>query len=843
MTTQALNVWLIEDNPGDARLIQEYLKETPAGDQIVLLHLNSLNELAGSDPQAACDLILLDLNLADSQGPDTLRRCMDIRPETAVIVLTGLDSETTGINAVRSGAQDYLVKDDIDPTSLGRAITYAIERVRLSQHLRQARDERHVLDAAIAQLGQGMVLVDAQMPGMPITFANQAFLGITGYELGEILGRNCRFLQGPDTDRSVVDEIRRALHLREDCSVELLNYQKDGTPFWNQLALSPVFSQDGMLTHFVGLQTDVTTRREQEEHLKLLRTAIDQANESVVISTRLDQRGSPEIVFANHAFTKLTGYESTDINGRDAVFLTGPDTDPVTINQINRSVRKGEAFHGEITGRKRDGSSFEMLLNISPVRSDHGLISHHVATQADITLRKRYEQQILHDALHDSLTGLPNRVMFNERITQALSRADRHSEFDFAVLMLDLDQFKIINESLGHSAGDQLLVEVSKRIAVVLEPGDTFARLGGDDFGIMTDDIQTPYDAARVARRIQRVLTEPVSINGHSITVSASIGIVVDSSGYSNAESIVRDADTAMYRAKNRGRAQYEIFDAELHQIAITRLTLENELRRAIANREFRVYFQPIIEIETGRLAAGEALVRWQHPTSGLVGPGYFLDVAIEAELMEEIGDFVLQEAIAAAAEWHRIAEHFGYRSPSVTVNLDERELSSPTLTDRIIRSIKQYQLEPRLLVVEVTERALGSSNPKPVQTVRELSENGIRVALDDFGVGYSTFSSLQRLPVDFLKLDRSIISTTSNRRFSDAILRSISSLTSELGIRTVAEGIESPDQLEIARDARIDLAQGFHLGFPSPLPEFSALLRERAASWNPDIAPRNFEP
>lgn len=821
----------MEDNPGDARLIREYLKDVPPGSSFELRHLSSIQELASLDLQTHCDLILLDLHLDDSDGLETLNRCMDIRPDVPVVVLTGLESESIGINAVRGGAQDYLVKDDINPILLSRSITYAVERVRLGGHLRQERDERHVLDAAIAQLGQGMVLVDAQIQGFPITFANPAFLRITGYDLDEIVGHNCRFLQGPETDKTAVERMREGIKNHEDIALEILNYRKDGTAFWNQIFISPVFSKDGQLTHFVGLQTDVTARRQQEERLELLRTAIDQANESIIISTRLDQQKAPEIVFANRAFTDLTGYQATDVDGRKAMLLMGPETDPVTVNQINRAIRKGEAFHGETAGQRRSGESFDMLLNIAPVRDQHGAISHHVSTQSDITLRKQYEQQIIHDALHDRLTGRPNRVMFGERIAQALAHSTRNPDFVFGVFMLDLDQFKIVNDGLGHSAGDQLLIEVANRIASILEPSDTLARLGGDDFGILVEDIGTPYDAARVARRLQRALQDSFSIGDHSISATAGIGIVLNSARYVSPEAIVRDADTAMYRAKNRGRGQYEIFDTEHHLMAVNRLTLENELRKALINREFRVYFQPIIEIGTNRFAAGEALVRWQHPVHGLVGPGYFLDVAIEAELMEEIGDFVLQESIAALADWREIADRYGYRLPSVTVNLDQRELASPTLVDRIKRLLAHHKLSAYNLVVEVTERALASGNPEPVAAVKALSKLGVRIAIDDFGVGYSTFAILQKIPVDFLKLDRSIIATDGDLQYSNAILRSISSLASDLGIRTVAEGIEAPEQFELAKSVTIDLAQGYLLGFPVPLSDISAYFHEIAAA------------
>lgn len=829
MTAQPMTVWLVEDNPGDARLIREFIFDAQPAAIVNLEHFSSLRELAERAPEESCDLILLDLHLGESEGLDTLTLCAEIQPDRPIIVLTGMESESLGLSAVRSGAQDYLIKDEINATLLVRSITYAVERVRLSDHLRRARDERHVLDSAIAQLGQGMVLANARIPEMPITFANEAFLSMTGYQLGEVIGRNCRFLQGPETDAATVKQIRKALANHQDISVEILNYRKDSSAFWNRLFISPVFSQDGVLTHFVGLQTDITNQRNQAERLWLLEAAIEQANESVIISTGLDQRGKPEIVYANRAFYTLSGYEPEQIGGREGILLEGPDSDPVTTNQINRAIRKREPFRGETIGYRRSGDAFHMEISISPVRDTTGTVRHHVATQADITLRKRYEQQLTHDALHDSLTGQPNRVMFYERITQSLTHARRHPDYDFAVMMIDLDQFKIINESLGHSAGDQLIIELGKRIAGIVESTDTVARLGGDDFGILVEDIHSPYDAARIARRIHRAVQEPLTVHDQRINVSSSIGIVINSARYDGAEEIIRDADTAMYRAKDRGRAQYEIFDSELHLVAVNRLTLEGELRRAIEKQEFRVYYQPIVEISSGRFAAGEALIRWQHPTLGLVGPGYFLDVAIEANLIQEIGEFVLEEAISTAADWGRIANEFEYQRPSVTVNLDEDELNSATLVNRVSCLLDQHNVNPHSLVVEVTERALTHNNPVPIATIQQLSELGVRIAIDDFGVGYSTFAILQQLPVDFLKLDRSIMNPASDRRYSEAILRSISSLTNELGIRTVAEGIETPHQLELARSVEVSFAQGFYLGFPEPIDEVTQKFRDLA--------------
>ena len=839
MSVRALTIWLVEDNPGDARLIQEYLKDAPGGSEISLEHFNSLLEASGHMYTRDCDLVLLDLHLAETDGLDTLDHATDVFPSTPIIVLTGLESESLGLNAVRSGAQDYLIKDEINPTLLVRSITYAIERVRLSGHLREARDERHVLDSAIAQLGQGMILADAQKPGLPVCFANAAFLQITGYDESEVMGRNCRFLQGTDTDPASVAKIADALRTQSDLSIEVLNYRKDGSPFWNSLFISPVFSQDGQLTHFVGLQTDVTERRRQAERLWLLEAAIEQANDSVIVSTRLDQRGRPQIVYANQAFGTLTGYKPDELGGREGVLLPGHFTDPTTLNQINRSIQKGESFRGETIGHRKTGEAFDMELSVSPVRGAGGSVTHHVVTQTDVSLRKRYEQQIVHDALHDHLTGRPNRITFAERVTQALSHAKKHDDYDFAVLMLDIDQFKIVNEGLGHNAGDQMIIALSDRIASVIESTDTLARLGGDDFGVIIEDVHSPYDVARVARRIHRAMQEPILLSRQSITPTASIGIVINSSEYTSAEAIIRDADTAMYRAKERGRGQYEIFDPELHLVAVNRLTLEAEIRRAITEGEFRVHYQPIIEIETGRFGAGEALVRWQHPTIGLVGPGYFLDVAIEAQLMEEIGDFVLRTAIATAYRWKELANAAGYRPPSVTVNLDERELMSSTLVERIETLLNTYNLEPWILVVEVTERALAGNGTIPIQTLNQIAELGVRIAIDDFGVGYSTFAILQQLPVSFLKLDRSIVNPASDRKYSDAILRSISSLSDELGIRTVAEGIESESQLDLARNVNISFAQGYYLGHPAPEAEVTAAFQKILESHGNDAGGR----
>jgi diguanylate cyclase (GGDEF)-like protein/PAS domain S-box-containing protein len=477
-------------------------------------------------------------------------------------------------------------------------------------------------------------------------------------------------------------------------------------------------------------------------------------------------------------------------------------------------------FESEHRVRHRDGDYRFVLSRGLVVRDGQGQALRLAGSQTDITSRKRAEEQILHDALHDPLTGLPNRNLFLDRLGQAVGRRRRHGDYHFAVLFLDLDRFKVVNDSLGHLAGDALLTGLARRLIACVRAEDTVARLGGDEFAILLDDIEDARDATRVAGRIQEELKRPVTVEGHDVVSTASIGITLDDRRERRPEDLLRDADTAMYRAKERGRDRHEIFDDEMHARAVAALHLEGDLRRALERNGLALAFQPIVSLATGRPVGFEALVRWPHPERGFVAPDEFVPLAEETGLVLPLGHFVLREACRTAREWLDAAG--AGPAPSISVNISAREFGQPGLVERIEGLLREHRLPPACLRLEITESLIMEDPDEAVVRCLALRELGIGIDIDDFGTGYSSLSYLRRFPVDSLKIDRSFVGGMEASAEDQEIVRAILGLAVALGIRTVAEGIETEEQLARLRQLGCALGQGYL--FAAPLPASQAL-------------------
>ncbi|HEY3582120.1 MAG TPA: EAL domain-containing protein [Pyrinomonadaceae bacterium] len=422
------------------------------------------------------------------------------------------------------------------------------------------------------------------------------------------------------------------------------------------------------------------------------------------------------------------------------------------------------------------------------------------------------KEHFRHAAFHDSLTGLPNRAMFTELLKAEIENSKRRESHMFAVLFLDLDRFKNINDSLGHTHGDLLLVAFAERLERALRPVDTLARFGGDEFAILLSGMTDATDAVRVAQRIQDELSQPFVLDKNSAFVSSSIGIALSSTGYDRPEDILRDADTAMYRAKENGKARYEVFDHGMHARAVSRLQLESDLRQAVEQKEFCVYYQPIVVLETGRLAGFEALVRWNHPRRGLVSPADFIPVAEETGLIVPIGEWVLQEACRHIRECQMA--HPSHRSLSLSVNLSARQVAQSDLIDRVKEALAVSKLSPHCLKLEITESVVMENAEAAALMFKQLRALGVQLSIDDFGTGYSSLSYLHRFPLNYLKIDRSFVSrlTTDN---DNAIVRTISTLARNLGMEVIAEGIETEEQYQQLKMLGCEYGQGFLFSHP----------------------------
>jgi diguanylate cyclase (GGDEF)-like protein len=452
----------------------------------------------------------------------------------------------------------------------------------------------------------------------------------------------------------------------------------------------------------------------------------------------------------------------------------------------------------------------------------HFLPGYHLVIMRDITELKMLQEQLAHQAFHDSLTNLPNRALFMDRLPQALARSERRGDF-VAVLFLDLDDFKVINDSLGHKAGDQMLIEVGHRLLSSVRAGDSVARLGGDEFTILLEDMADISEATMVAERIAEQLRAPFHLEGHEVFVTTSIGIATSTLGHNTPEALLRNADIAMYEAKAKGKAIYKVFDQSMNSRAWERLQLEIDLRRAIESEEFKVYYQPVVRLDTGQIAEVEALVRWDHPQRNLVAPMEFIPFAEETGLILPIGHWVLDEACKQVKAWQT---QYPLDPPlMLSVNLSARQFKHHHLVEDIASALNKSGLEPHCLKLEITETAALDGVESTIATLHELKDLGIQLAIDDFGTGYSALSYLKRYTVDTLKLDRSFIKGLGRDPEDTAIVRAILAFAEALNLNVTAEGIETSEQCAYLKALGCQYGQGFYFSKPIPPEDVAALL------------------
>jgi len=447
----------------------------------------------------------------------------------------------------------------------------------------------------------------------------------------------------------------------------------------------------------------------------------------------------------------------------------------------------------------------------------------------NIADRKLIEDKLAHDAFHDALTNLPNRALFLDRLNQAIEKIEREPDIKFAVLFLDLDRFKIINDSLGHHIGDLLLKDISKRLLDCIRPGDTVARLGGDEFAILLMDVSIDKAAVIVAQRISTTLQEPFELEENMVFTSASIGINLIQEENQTADNILRDADTAMYHAKSQGKAQHSVFDHSMFQKAVMRLRIESELRRALDKNQIYVYYQPIVDLSSGKTIAFEALARWLHPDLGWISPVDFIPIAEETGLILDIGLFIMEAALKQTQNWQQLAPEL--EDMMISVNLSTRQLSQPELFENTMQIIEAYNFPVELLRLEVTESVLIDNFDIARELLNRYSKAGIKILLDDFGTGYSSLSYLHHFPIDVLKVDRSFVSQMENRDENKAIIKTIKTLASSLNMEVVAEGIETTEQLSILTDMNFEYGQGYYFSRPMPADEVELYLQQKIQS------------
>jgi diguanylate cyclase (GGDEF)-like protein/PAS domain S-box-containing protein len=526
----------------------------------------------------------------------------------------------------------------------------------------------------------------------------------------------------------------------------------------------------------------------------------------------------------NHSLCQIVGYSEDQLLASSFQNLTHPDDMVASQDHISQLLA-GKIPSCQMEKRYQHilGHAVWVLQSISLVRDVDNESARLIFQIQDITDRKRAEERLVHDAFHDALTGLPNRALFMDHLKLATERSKRREDYHFAVLFMDLDRFKNVNDSLGHMIGDQLLVAIARRLENCLRPGDTVARLGGDEFIILLEEISDVREATHVAERVQGEMMEPFNLGGHEVFTTVSIGVAPSNTGYTRPEDILRDADTAMYYAKSSGKARYEMFDQVMHAHAVDLLRLENDLRRAIDRREFRLHYQPIVSLRTGKISGFEALVRWQHPERGCIQPDKFIALAEETEMIVPIGQWVLSEACRQMRAWQdEFPEHGAL---SISVNLSCKQFRQTDLVEQINSALIETGLDPRCLKLEITESVVMDNMDTAIDMMNQLRALGVQLSMDDFGTGYSSLSSLHRFPISALKIDRSFVTRMDGNNENKEIVRTIVMLARNLGMEVIAEGVEGHNQLSELIALECQYGQGYYFSKPQKATQAAALL------------------
>ena len=690
--------------------------------------------------------------------------------------------------------------------------------VRIAEDIteRRAREKQlNKLMLAVQQSPTAVVITDAQGT---IEFVNQKFTDVTGYLPAEALGNNSRILKSGKHDAEFYREFWETITARREWRGEFCNKKKDGTLYWESASVSAMCNERNEITNFVAVKEDITAKVRDQAQIRLQSSALSAAANSIFIT---DKQG--RIIWVNAAFCKLSGFSTEELIDHRPSILKSGRHDGEFYRQLWQTILAGSVWSGDVIERRKNGELFTVHQTITPLIDGSGEITHFIAVHEDITARKDAEARIEQLAYHDALTGLCNRVELQNRLEQAVQQARRHSRL-LALHFIDLDRFKVVNDTLGHTVGDALLQAVARRLESCLRASDTAARIGGDEFAILQHEISNHDGAATLASKIVRAMAEPFQLSGRDIHISPSIGISVFPLDSTTPDELMKTADMAMYLAKNEGRNNFQFFTSALNIQIRDRLTLESELHDALEKGEFVLHFQPQFNLQTRRLTGMEALIRWQHPTRGMVPPGMFIGVAEECGLIHELSRWVLEQACAQNAAWQAA----GLPRRRLAVNISSTNFKQGDLCQIIADVLERTHLSPQYLELEVTETRL-LDDEDVVKAIPELRKMGVALSIDDFGTGYSSLNYLRRLPVEKLKIDQSFVRGLPECKDDAIIVRAIVELGHALGYTVIAEGVESEQQLVYLRDNGCDEGQGYLFGRPMPPKEFETLLeRER---------------
>ena len=574
------------------------------------------------------------------------------------------------------------------------------------------------------------------------------------------------------------------------------------------------------LAYGMAALRETAKRSFTEKQLSLRQQAMDSSSNGIMI-TAVAEPDKP-LIYVNPAFEQITGYASGEVIGRNPRFLFDGDLDQPGLVEVRASLRAGRSARAVLRNFRKDGSVFWNELSLAPVCDGAGVVTHYIGIINDVTERVNYEVQLAHQANHDALTALANRNLLTDRMAQALTYAQRAARL-VAVMLLDLDRFKLVNDGLGHVVGDALLKVVAERLQACVRPGDTVARLGGDEFVLVMADVAYEHDVAPLVRNVLHALAQNMNVGGHDVVTTASVGIALYPRDGDDVPTLLKNADVAMYRAKELGRNSFQFYTVDMNARTLQRLELETALRRAVERNELVLHYQPKVELQRGQVVGAEALIRWRHPVLGMVSPADFIPLAEDTGLIVPIGEWVINTACRQLKAW----QHEGLQNISLAVNLSARQFEQVGLPGLVANALRVNELQAHVLELEVTESAVMRDPARTVAVLRELKQIGVQLSLDDFGTGYSSLSYLKRFPIDTLKIDQSFVRDITTDPDDAVIAMAVISLAHSLKRKVVAEGVETEAQLNYLRRHGCDEMQGYYFSRPLPAGEFATLLRE----------------
>ena len=679
-------------------------------------------------------------------------------------------------------------------------------------------------DNALAAISQGVFICDNECR---VTYVNTALEAMTGYTAVDMLGRSWSMLYRRERSEQTVQALQIEMDASQSFHGELLHHRKDGVTFWGELSVTPVFDPQGQQVQFVGVLRDISARREAEAQRRLASQVFEQGSEGVIITD-----ACCSIVKVNSAFTAISGFSAEEVLGQNPRIFSSGHQDAAFYSQMWDEIRRTGHWEGELWSRRKDGSIYPEWLSISRAVDDAEEVTHYIGVFSDITQRKASEDHIRHMAHFDALTGLPNRVMLNDRTVHAIQVSTRSSK-PMALVFIDLDHFKHVNDSLGHAIGDRLLQSLARRLKAALREQDTLSRVGGDEFVLVLPETDA-NGAAHVASKVLKVAQSPMRIGQHELTVTLSMGIAIYPSDGADFDALSASADTAMYRAKQDGRNSYCFYTSEMHAASARVLTLENGLRRALDRGELHLHYQPQRSLHSGQVIGVEALLRWQHPELGAVPPAEFISIAENCGLIHTIGEWVMRTALQQL----RVLLNQGLGPLTMAVNLSAVQFRQPNLPELVAKIVGQAGVDASCLELELTESVASHDPLAAIAMMSRLHASGVQIAIDDFGTGYSSLSYLKRFRASRLKIDRSFVQNLVDSTEDQAIVTAIIHIATSLGLRTVAEGVETETQLESLRRSGCDEVQGYLFSRPLTPDRLEAFVKEHRLSMNDSQQP-----